>query len=246
VEYQLANGETHAMHGDVQSRAWFMQEASQEHICCRFESAWHRDLNWPWPFEARVKYSLDRNEFSSELVLRKCGSTAMLAGLGWHSYFNQELTTKGEAVHLHMKVLGSYPDLNDNRIPSGPPQPLTPEQDFSVEKPLPDDRFLDTCFYGYDGNGCIVWPDSKVKLTFECSADCSHLVIYNPVGLPYFAVEPVTNANNGVNLYAGSESYQRGSLVVVRRNSCSQVRFTGRYVVMISCPAVQFMFSDHG
>ena len=40
-----------------------------------------------------------------------------------------------------------------------------------------------------------------VKLTFDCSPECSHLILFNPPR-PYFAVDPATNANNGVNLYA--------------------------------------------
>ena len=28
------------------------------------------------------------------------------------------------------------------------------------------------------------------------------MILYNPPGKPYFAMEPVTNANDGVNLYA--------------------------------------------
>ena len=39
-------------------------------------------------------------------------------------------------------------------------------------------------------------------LTFDCSAECGHLVVYNPIEHPFFALEPVTNANDGVNLLA--------------------------------------------
>ena len=40
---------------------------------------------------------------------------------------------------------------------------------------------------------------------FSCSPACTHLVVYNPSS-PHFAVEPVTNANNGVNLLARGDA----------------------------------------
>ena len=126
----------------------------------------------------------------------------MPAGFGWHPFYRRGLTRDGETVRLQMKVQAAYPDAHGNRIPSGPAEPVSPAQDFSLEKPLLPDHFLDTCFRGYDGRGHIAWPESGIKLSFRCSPVCSHLVIYNPTGQPYFAVEPVTNANNGVNLPA--------------------------------------------
>jgi aldose 1-epimerase len=129
----------------------------------------------------------------------------MPAGMGWHPYYNRVLSRAGEVVHLCMKVKAAYPDANGNRIPSGPAESLTPAQDFSTEKPLAPDYFLDTCFQGYDGQGYIVWPLSGIRVSFQCSPECTHLVIFNPLNKPYFAVEPVTNATNGVNLYSQGE-----------------------------------------
>lgn len=125
----------------------------------------------------------------------------MPAGLGWHPYYNRTLSRAGEPVLLHFQVQSVYPDVNDNRIPSGPAQPLAPNQDFAVERELMPENFIDACFYGYVGNGSITWPESQVKLVYTCSPNCTHLILFNPAK-PYFAAEPVTNANNGVNLYA--------------------------------------------
>jgi galactose mutarotase-like enzyme len=109
-----------------------------------------------------------------------------------------------------------------NRIPSGPAQPLTAEQDYSVEKGLDPDRFWDACFQGYDGNSHITWPESSVRLTFACSPECQHLIVYNPP-FPVFAVEPVTNANNGVNLYAAG--WPNSGVVVLEPGECLTARF---------------------
>ena len=206
-QYQLAPGEDHAIHGDVHLRSWTPNTISPSHISCQFSAAAYPDINWPWPFEARVDYQLRENVFASRLVLWNRGDTAMPAGMGWHPYFNRVLGQANEVVRLCVKVKAAYPDANGNRIPSGPAGKLTPEQDFSTEKPLAPDNFLDTCFQGYDGHGYIVWPESGIRVSYQCTPECTHLVIYNPLHQPYFAVEPVTNANNGVNLFSRGETH---------------------------------------
>jgi aldose 1-epimerase len=199
--YQLAHAERHASHGDVRNRPWQVEQASTALLQCSFDSRTQADVNWPWPFLAQVEYRLTENVLASRLVLTNLGELPMPAGLGWHPYYSRWLTHPGEPVHLCFQVQGVYPDANDNRIPSGPPQRLTPQQNFAVEKALLPDNFIDICCYGYNGNGWISWPESGVKLVYRASAACTHLIFYNPAK-PYFAVEPVTNANNGVNLLA--------------------------------------------
>ena len=218
VTYQLGNEASHAIHGDVRLRKWEIQEASATHGCCAISSAAFADRNWPWPYDAAVEYRLIGNVFASRLLLWNRGETAMPAGFGWHPFYRRALTREGETVRLQMKVQAAYPDAHGTRLPSGPAEPVSPAQDFSLEKPLLPDHFLDTCFRGYDGHGHIAWPESGIKLSFRCSPACTHLVIYNPTGQPYFAVEPVTNANNGVNLHsqgdAGSGNVRPDSGVV--------------------------------
>jgi aldose 1-epimerase len=199
--HQLDNAANHAIHGDVRQRPWIVEERSDTHLCCTFDSADHHQINWPWPFAARAEYSLRKAEFTSRLTLWNRAADPMPAGFGWHPYFNRRLTADGEPVHLRFNVASAYPDANDNRIPSGPAQALQTHQDFTAEKALDPNNFLDTCFHGYNGNGHIIWPRSGVELFFTCSSPCTHLVVYNPA-TSHFAVEPVTNANNGVNLLA--------------------------------------------
>ena len=203
-EYKLANGENHSLHGDTRSRKWIIERTSENSVVCLFNSEKHENVNWPWQFKARVEYILKENIFSSHLSLWNLGYSNMPAGFGWHPYFNRKLTRDDEPVKLCMQTSGAYPDANDNRIPSGPSQPLTKEQDYSIEKSIQPKDFIDTCYKGYNGNGYILWPESEIKVTYKCSSTCTHLIIFNPFR-KYFAIEPVTNANNGVNLYARGE-----------------------------------------
>jgi len=190
------------LHGDVRARAWTVVERTPERLCCAFRSTEHEAVNWPWPFDAQIAYELRDETLCSRVSLRNRSETSMPAGFGWHPYFSRQLSPDDGEVRLKVKVDGAYPDAHGTRIPSGPAEPLAPNQDFSAEKVLAPDSFLDTCCTGYDGNGHIHWPGSGVSAHFACSPECSHVVLFNPAGAPHFAVEPVTNANNGVNLLA--------------------------------------------
>ena len=202
--YQLDGHKEHAIHGDVRKRSWKVAAQDAESVQCRFESTACEQVNWPWPFAAEAGYRLRGRSLHLELSLTNQGGTAMPAGFGWHPYFSRALTRAGEPVALEFPLEGVYPDADDTRIPSGPLQPLAAYQDFSTERRLDPGNFLDACCYGFTG-GRITWPESGVRLHFEPAPNCRHLVLFNPSGKPYFAVEPVLNANNGVNLLAAGD-----------------------------------------
>lgn len=220
--YQLEHDERHAIHGDVRTRAWQTDTLTTTALHCSFNSVEYENVNWPWPFEASAQYSLEDGVFSQRLALWNRGESPMPAGFGWHPYFNRTLSRSGEPVHLRFTVAGVYPDAQDNRIPSGPAKPLTAKQDHSRGKLLDPGDFWDACFQGYDGNGAITWPETGIRLTFACSSECTHLVVYNPP-FPIFAMEPVTNANNGVNQLAAG--WPDSGVEVLAPGECLAARF---------------------
>ncbi len=199
--YQLANADGHAIHGDTRKRRWTVIQQSEKALRCRFSSTEHDHVNWPWPFAAEATFEVRDKQLLLGARLTNLGDAAMPAGFGWHPYFSRALRREGEPVALQFALEGAYPDAHDTRIPSGPLAALEPHQDFGREKALAPDNFLDSCCHGFAG-GHITWPESGVRLHLAAADNCRHLVLYNPAGKPYFAVEPVTNANNGVNLLA--------------------------------------------
>ena len=184
------------------SNRTFLAASTTTSFVANFHSRDHKNVNWPWRFDARVEVRLDGASIHQSLTLTNRGPSPMPAGFGWHPYFSRSLTSDGEPVHLQFSVKGVYPDEDDTRIPSGLSEPPSEEQDFSLVTELTPDGFLDICCEGYDGKGVISWPSSDVSVSFDCSRKLGHLVIYNPADSPFFAVEPVTNANDGVNLSA--------------------------------------------
>ncbi len=204
--YRLDHPEAHAIHGDVRHRPWALVEATTERALLELDSRQHDRMNWPWPFVVRVEYLVSGSTFVSNLTLLNIAHEPMPAGLGWHPFFNRRLTGRINDVRLCFKTDNIYPDANQNRIPSGPPRALIPDEDFSSQKMLLDDREIDACYRGYDGGGYIYWPGARLRIDFDCSPSCSHLIVFNPPSRSYFAVEPVTNANNGVNLLAAGDT----------------------------------------
>jgi aldose 1-epimerase len=225
TEYQLRDAENHAIHGTARRRQWKIVKNTEALVRCTFDTEDFDDCNWPWSFSAVAEYEVKGTVLRQYLSLTNTDSTAMPAGFGWHPYFSRALSREGETVRFRMNYGGVYPDANNNRIPSGPPQEPPEKMDFRQEKTLAPDNYFDccSCCCGYDGEGYIVWPESGGKIVFECSKELGHMVMYNPQGKPYFALEPVSNANNGFNLLAQGD--QTSGVVILQPGEKLQAEF---------------------
>src|SRR5690606_5151104 len=72
--------------------------------------------------------------------------------------------------------------------------------DFSQGKELTED-FLDNCFAIGEDDIVITWPGSGVRVTMKKDNIFGHGIIYCPLdNKDFFAIEPVTNCNNGFNM----------------------------------------------
>ena len=87
----------------------------------------------------------------------------------------------------------------------GPAGALPPHLDFRELRAL-GTAFVDDCFTGRTSPtlATIEYPGA---LTVRMEADelYSHAVVYIPEGKPFFAVEPVTNVNDGFTLEAAGQ-----------------------------------------
>ena len=203
--YELANAANHAIHGDVRKRPWRMLHSDAGLLRLAFASADHAGFNWPWPLSLEMTMAVDGPVFSTSVSLRNEGRAVMPAGMGLHPYFSRHLTREGEPVILAFSVAGVYPDAYGTRIPSGPPEPPGRLRDFSAARALDPACFFDFCAHGWVGEARIAWPESGVALRLTASEALRHLVVYNPPK-PWFAIEPVSNANDGFNLLARGET----------------------------------------
>ncbi len=206
-----------AIHGDGRQRPWRVNEAREDAIACALDSRDFPDYNFPFPLLAELQYSLSETALRATLTLTNVGDRAMPAGFGFHPYFNRGFGASDvDEAQLQIKVGGVYPPLpgmasqpvwgpgaDDAPLTAlgGPMRPVLPEQDFSTLQTV-GARDIDHCFGGWDGRAMIAYPSAGLRLRFECDPVFGHVVIYTPPGKPFFAVEPVTVANNGFNLYA--------------------------------------------
>jgi aldose 1-epimerase len=109
----------------------------------------------------------------------------------------------GEQVHLTAGVGARYETTNC--LPTGPAHDDAVCAALRGGGPLGDPN-LDDVFAGFDSRAVITWPESRVRLTMDCSEAFNHLVVFTPrlradgPPLPWFCVEPCTMPNDGFNL----------------------------------------------
>jgi len=199
--YQLRHPEKHAIHGDVRDRPWRVASTTREEAVLEVRSTNFPDFNFPFPVDCTARYALRGSALSMSLRVVNAGRERMPAGCGFHPYFQRALRP-GENVELELRVRGVYP--GNTPLPSGPPVPVPAAQDFSRRRAL--DVALDHCFSGWDGHAVLHWPASGATLRVEATPRFSHVILYSPPAEPFFALEPVTNANDGFNLLAAGQA----------------------------------------
>src|SRR5262249_52426168 len=104
-------------------------------------------------------------------------------------------------------------EAGEDCIPSAAPVPIPKHVDFRSARPLGDVALNDCVTGRIDRKPTrLVYPASRITVTLDIDPAFEQLVLYAPPGKPFFAVEPVTNANDGFNLF---ERGIRGSGVFV-------------------------------
>jgi aldose 1-epimerase len=124
----------------------------------------------------------------------------MPAGFGHHPYFQRALSGPSDTVTLEIPCARFF-EL-ERAIPSAPPIPVQPRVDFRTLRPL-GPEFIDDCLTGRTGGNPIrfVYTESEQEILLHFDDIFQNVVVYVPRDKAYFAVEPVTNANDGFNLY---------------------------------------------
>ncbi len=188
----------HALHGETYFRPWTIEEQSPLKIKLSFFSEKFTDLQWPFPFKAEVTYQLVANKLLIGLSLENIGLEKMPAGMGVHPYFKRKITEQDETIWVHIPLKGYYP--GDSVMPESGWIDLPERLNFN-EKRIFTTEFLDRCFRAKNGDIQLEWPGTGLKLTMEKDNIFNHIVIYRPEDRnDFFAIEPVTNANNSFNL----------------------------------------------
>jgi len=197
-----------AIHGTGWEFPWQVVESTPTSAVLEFVSRDVFGVNFPWPFTARFGYELDGERFEWHMDITNDAHETFPAGIGHHPYFVRTLTgadggALGTEARLQLNCTESYPVVNC--LPTGAPEPVSGRLDFREMKPL-GPEFMDGCFTGRTSStlATIDYPGA-LTVDIEAGALLEHAVVYLPVDVPYFAVEPVTNANDGFNLEAAGK-----------------------------------------
>lgn len=195
-----------AQHGDVRKRAWTVDVQTTSSAALEYDSTKHTDSNWPWAYRCRVEYALDDSALVVRLRVLNADDRPFPAGCGLHPYFPRRLWNDRDLVEVHAPVGGRY-SVNAG-CATGAPAPDALSQRLAALAPLPDEH-IDAVFSGFEGSAEIRWPASGVMLRVAASSGMRHLVIFAPhangvsgTPLPFIAVEPQTQVNDGFNLEA--------------------------------------------
>ena len=175
------------------------------------------DKAWPWSFEAVQSFELDDERLRWSIAVTNRDTRAMPAGIGMHPFFPKSATTE---VRIPVKSVWR----NDTRMLPLGRTPLPSEWSFATRRPV-GELNVDNCFGGWSGDALIVWPERGWGLALHADGVFGHLVVFTSPARDNIAIEPVTHANNAVNL---KDTYNDTGLVVLQPGETLSGAFTMR------------------
>jgi aldose 1-epimerase len=189
-----------AIHGTTRDHAWEVERSDRSSVAGAFDSRKNPGANFPFAFTTRAEFRLDGPAFVNTVSVKNVGHEPMPAGFGHHPYFQRVLAGQSDSAMLEVPCT-EYFDL-DMCIPKGPPLPVQSNLDFRKMRSI-STLHVDDCLTGRIPGAPIrfSYPESKLNVNMECDPLFEQIIIYMPAGKPFYAVEPLTNANDGFNLH---------------------------------------------
>ena len=153
----------------------------------------HTDLaGWPFPFRATQSFVLTPDGLDLTMAITNLHDAPAPAALGAHPFF-----PRSPAATLRFAARSVWLNGTDQQTPIQRIA-VPPEWNHADGRPV-GSADLDNCFAGWDGVTQIDYPDLGYRITTAADSIFRHLVVYVPPGQPFFAVEPVSNMNDGLN-----------------------------------------------
>ncbi|MDR1151228.1 MAG: hypothetical protein LBK72_01910 [Bifidobacteriaceae bacterium] len=201
--WQLRKNEAqiNAIHGTAMEFSWRVATYDSSQCTLEFDSASVVGANFPWTFLATVRYAVTGGVFRVTTTLLNTSTEAFPAGFGHHPYFQRTLGGASDEVRVQIPASAAF--RLHNCLPDGPPVALEPRLDFRDMRPL-GTEFIDDNLTRRDASVPIrlLYPRSRREIHMVADPLFSSVILYVPQGgAGFFAVEPVTNANDGFSLY---------------------------------------------
>ncbi len=178
---KMGTTEEHAMHGVVWQRPWEVLEASDDFAMLSHE---HKaDSAWPFAFDVSQVFKLDGSTLNLTLSITNQAPNSAPVGLGWHPYF-----AKRAGAHIRFDATSRW-EMNAEKLPTvlqATPHIASPCADLDI----------DNCFEGWTGVAEL--RDQCIRTRIE--SNLPRLVVYTKPSIDCIAIEPVSHANNAINL----------------------------------------------
>ncbi len=193
-----------AIHGDVRSRPWEVENFDGQTFVATLDSAGFEDFNFPFSVSFRYELELARECIRTRFTMENRDERAIPLGCGFHPFFRRRLSSRDRDVIVVLPARRVYPLRNC--LPTGAAVEVSDQRDLSSLAPL-GNRDLDDCFTDFEtGTFRLFYPGTGLEVRLDVDPAFGHAVVYAPphstTGSGFVAVEPVSHVTNGVNLLA--------------------------------------------
>ena len=206
-----------AIHGAARHSAWTVTDLTDTRVVLELDTTGLVGVNFPWRFRAQITYALSDNKLTVGTSVRNVDREPFPAGFGHHPYLQRTLSplgtsappTPGQPV-LEVPAQKGYALVNALAV--GPRRRRSRSAPTSAWPARSTSSFIDDVLTAWEPGAPvrISYQDLGVNVDLHVDPVYAHLVLYAPRKRPYFAVEPVTNVNDGFALHdAGRAGHGR-------------------------------------
>ena len=118
----------------------------------------------------------------------------MPSGIGMHPFFPK-------SPMMEMQFAAKAVWQNDDRMLPVERTDVPSEWNFRDHHPV-SALTVDNCFAEWSGHATLVWPERDWELRIAADSVFGHLVVFTSPARDSIAIEPITHANNALNLAA--------------------------------------------
>ena len=179
-------GDPSPLHGQGWLNPWQVERSDEVSAALAYR---HEAGEWPWRYDARQEFALDKRGLTATLTCRNLADEPMPCGLGQHPYF-----PCGPETRLDTAVKDAW-TIDDKVLPV---EKVPANGRYDLRKRLVCGQGLDNGFGRWDGLAWMNDPSWPYELHLS-SPDAGFFQLYSPGTGGIFVAEPVTHANGALN-----------------------------------------------
>jgi aldose 1-epimerase len=211
-------GDPSPLHGQGWLGAWRVVESNETEAELSFA---HPPDEWPWPYEARQRFTLCPGGLGTSISCRNTGDQPMPCGLGIHPYFNCGPDTRIRTGVSHVWTV-------DEQVL--PIERVQASGRYDIADSPVCGRELDNGYDGWSGTASFSDPGWPFDIVMS-SPGIGYFQFYSPGSGGIFVAEPVSHANDalsapeadwaklGIRILEPGESMELSARIDVRAKS---------------------------